>query len=47
MNMLTIAEKMLEENDLYVLATCADNLPNSSLMHNIYDEKVRAFLCSP
>lgn len=27
MNMLTLAEKMLEENDLYVLADCADNLP--------------------
>jgi nitroimidazol reductase NimA-like FMN-containing flavoprotein (pyridoxamine 5'-phosphate oxidase superfamily) len=37
MNMLTIAQKMLKENDLCVLATCADNLPNSSLMQYIYD----------
>ena len=35
--MLTIAKKMLEENNLCVLATCSDNLPNSSLMHYIYD----------
>lgn len=37
MNMLTIAQKMLEENNLCVLATCNNNLPNSSLMHYIYD----------
>lgn len=34
--MLTIAQKMLEENNLCVLATCSNNLPNSSLMHYIY-----------
>ena len=28
---------MLEENNLCVLATCSNNLPNSSLMHYIYD----------
>jgi nitroimidazol reductase NimA-like FMN-containing flavoprotein (pyridoxamine 5'-phosphate oxidase superfamily) len=37
MNMLTIAQKMLEENNLGVLATCNNNLPNSSLMQYIYD----------
>jgi nitroimidazol reductase NimA-like FMN-containing flavoprotein (pyridoxamine 5'-phosphate oxidase superfamily) len=36
-NMLAIAQKMLEENNLCVLATCSNNLPNSSLMHYIYD----------
>ena len=35
--MLTIAQKMLEGNNLCVLATCSNNLPNSSLMHYIYD----------
>ena len=35
--MLTTAQKMLEENNLCVLATCSNNLPNSSLMHYIYD----------
>lgn len=35
--MLTIAQKMLEESNLCVLATCRDDLPNSSLMHFIYD----------
>lgn len=35
--MLTTAQKMLEENHLCVLATCSNNLPNSSLMHYIYD----------
>ena len=37
--MLTIEQKMLEENNLCVLATCSNNLPNSSLMHYIYDSK--------
>lgn len=36
--MLTIAQKMLEDNHLCVLATCSNNLPNSSLMHYIYDK---------
>jgi len=36
--MLTIAQKMLDENKLCVLATCNNNLPNSSLMHYIYDD---------
>lgn len=35
--MLKIALKMLKENNLCVLSTCSDNLPNSSLMHYIYD----------
>lgn len=39
--MLTIAKKMLEENNLCVLATCSNNLPNSSLMHYIYDSAGR------
>ncbi len=37
MKMLTLAQKVLEENTLCVLSTCANNLPNSSLMHYIYD----------
>jgi nitroimidazol reductase NimA-like FMN-containing flavoprotein (pyridoxamine 5'-phosphate oxidase superfamily) len=37
MEMLTIAIDMLIENKLCVLATCSDNLPNSSLMHYVYD----------
>lgn len=36
--MLTIAQKMLMDNNLCVLATCSDNFPNSSLMHYIYDD---------
>lgn len=36
--MLTIEQKMIEENNLCVLATCSNNLPNSSLMHYIYDD---------
>jgi len=36
--MMIIARKMLEENNLCVLATCNDNLPNSSLMQYIYDD---------
>ena len=35
--MLTIAQKMLEENNLCVLATCSNDSPNSSLMHYLYD----------
>ncbi len=37
MDMLPTAQKMLKENNLCVLATCSNNLPNSSLMHYIYD----------
>ena len=45
MNMLTIAQKMLEENNLCVLATCNNNLPNSSLMHYIFDDNgMRIFM---
>lgn len=36
--MMIIARKMLEENNLCVLATCNDNFPNSSLMQYIYDD---------
>ena len=36
--MLTTERKMLEENNLCVLATCDNNLPNSSLMHYIYED---------
>ena len=36
--MLSIARKMLKENNLCVLATCHDNLSNSSLMQYIYDD---------
>ena len=36
--MMVIARKMLKENDLCVLATCNDNLPNCSLMQYVYDD---------
>ena len=35
--MLKIALEMLQENSLCVLSTCSDHLPNSSLMHYIFD----------
>ena len=35
--MLTTAQKMLEENNFCVLATCSDKRPNSSLMHYVFD----------
>ena len=35
--MLQIAQKMLRENSLCVLATCSNDFPNSSLMQYIYD----------
>jgi len=36
--MLIMARKMLEENNFCVLSTCSNDLPNSSLMHYIYDD---------
>ena len=36
--MMKIASKLLKENNLCVLATCSDQLPNSSLMQYVYDE---------
>lgn len=36
--MMINARKMLQDNNLCVLATCNDNLPNSSLMQYIYDD---------
>ncbi len=36
--MMTIARKILRENNLCVLATCNDNLPNCSLMQYLYDD---------
>lgn len=35
---MEIARKMLKENELCVLATCNDNLPNCSLMQYVYDD---------
>lgn len=35
--MLTTAENMLGRSDFCVLATCSRDLPNSSLMHFLYD----------
>ena len=36
--MMINARKMLKENNLCVLATCNDNLPNSSLMQYLFDD---------
>jgi nitroimidazol reductase NimA-like FMN-containing flavoprotein (pyridoxamine 5'-phosphate oxidase superfamily) len=38
MDMKLIARELLNENHLCVLATCTNNLPNSSLMHYMYDD---------
>jgi nitroimidazol reductase NimA-like FMN-containing flavoprotein (pyridoxamine 5'-phosphate oxidase superfamily) len=36
--MISIAKKMISENNLCVLSTCSDGLPNTSLMQYICDE---------
>jgi nitroimidazol reductase NimA-like FMN-containing flavoprotein (pyridoxamine 5'-phosphate oxidase superfamily) len=39
--MLNLIEKMILENNLCVLSTCRNNIPNSSLMNYIADENYR------